>query len=303
MVYFYFGENDFKIREHINTVKTKFIEKYGNESVSKINASTTDPQQFLAEIVNINLFSIKRLIILSNATENKEIWTNLGNILQRIPDEVDLIITATSPDKRTKTFKKLMKIAKPREFSLPKNRDLLEFVLTQAADNQVEIKRDAANELIIYTGGNPWRISSEISKFKVFNRVVTIETIHDLVEPELEASAFGLLDNLLSGHREKALSELKKLRKIEDANKFLGLLAYQVFALSAVMHAGNRSISVVAKETGTHPFVIEKMFNAMGRVKTSDVKEISKIIADTDAKIKSSGTDPWTLIEIAISKF
>jgi len=303
MVYFYFGENDFKIREQINAVKIKFIEKYGNESVSKINASTTDPQQFLAEIVNINLFSIKRLVILSNATENKEIWTNLGNMLQRIPDEIDLIITATSPDKRTKTFKELVKIAKLREFSLPKNRDLLEFVLIQAADSKVEIERDAANELIIYTGGNPWRISSEISKFKVLNCVVSIDTVHDLVEPELEASAFGLLDDLLSGHREKALGELNKLRKIEDANKFLGLLASQVFALSAVVHAGNRSGGVVAKETGTHPFIIEKMCIVAGRVSYADVKKISKIIADTDAKIKSSGIDPWTLIEIAISKF
>ena len=302
MIHFYFGENDFAIKRQVDDVTKKFIDKYGTESVTKIDTSTTDPQKLLAEIVNTSLFALNRLIILLDAGSNKSSWEVLGENLSRVPDEIELIVVEPSPDKRTKTFKELKKRAKVREFNLPKNRDLTEFVLGEAADNKIEIKRDAVAELIIFTGGDPWRITSEITKFKTLNKLVTSELIHELVEPELEASAFQLLDDLLSGKRDKALNELAKLRKVEDANRFLGLLASQVFALSAAVNAGGKNSASVASDMGVHPFVMGKMFAVAKRINQTDIKRISEIVAKTDVKIKSSGVDPWTLIELALSK-
>lgn len=302
MIHLYFGENDFEIRRQIDSVTTKFAEKYGLYSITKIDALTTDPQNLLAEIVNVNLFTENRLIVLTNATKNKSVWAMLGENLARIPSETELIIIEPSPDKRTKTFRELQKTAKIREFKLPKNRDLTEFIISEAANSRVEIKRDAVDELIIYTGGNPWRITSEIAKFKALNQVMTRELIQNLVEPELSASAFKVLDNLLSGKREEVNSELSKLRQVEDANRFLGLLASQIFALAAAVASKNHSNSEVAKETGTHPFVMDKMFVTARRIDQREIQRISKIVAETDAKMKSTGADPWTLIEIALSK-
>ena len=302
MIHLYFGENDFEIRRQIDSVTTKFAEKYGLDSITKIDALTTDPQNLLAEIVNVNLFTENRLIVLTNATKNKSVWAMLGENLARIPSETELIIIEPSPDKRTKTFRELQKTAKIREFKLPKNRDLTEFIISEAANSRVEIKRDAVDELIIYTGGNPWRITSEIAKFKALNQVMTRELIQNLVEPELSASAFKVLDNLLSGKREEVNSELSKLRQVEDANRFLGLLASQIFALAAAVASKNHSNSEVAKETGTHPFVMDKMFVTARRIDQREIQRISKIVAETDAKMKSTGADPWTLIEIALSK-
>jgi len=302
MIHLYFGENDFTIRQQIDAVTAKFVEKYGTNSITKIDALSVDPQRLLAEIVNINLFAQNRLIVLSNATKNKSVWDVLGDNLSRVPNETELVIVEPSPDKRTKTFKQLQKNAKVREFKLPKNRDLLDFVLKEAADNSIEIKRDAADELIIYTGGNPWRIDSEIAKFKALGSVITRESIQDLVEPELSASAFKVLDDLLSGRQDEAKKELVKLRQIEDANRFLGLLASQIFALAVATSSKNRSNGEVSKETGIHPFVMEKMLVNARRIDQTEVTRIAKIVAETDAKIKSSGTDPWTLIEIALIK-
>ena len=302
MIHFYYGDNGFGLKRQVDAVTAKFAEKYGTENIGKINSDMIDPQNLMAEIVNINLFMPNRLMVLDDLSINKIAWEALRNCLSRIPDETDLIIVESKPDKRTKTFKELKKVAKCREFLLPKNNDLTEFVLREAADNRVEIKRDAVNELIIYTGGDPWRIVSEIAKFQALDKVVTSEIVRTLVEPELEASAFQLLDDLLAGRNEQVMNELAKLRQVEDAGRFLGLLASQIFALSTAINSERRSSGEVATEMGVHPFVMSKMFTVARRIKTTEIAHIAELIAEADAKMKSTGADPWTLIELTLRK-
>jgi DNA polymerase III delta subunit len=109
------------------------------------------------------------------------------------------------------------------------------------------------------------------------------------------------LDDALNGWRGAALDELAKLRQIEDANKFLGLLASQVYALAAAQASKDKSSTDVARDTGTHAFVMEKMFAVSRRVSGRDVARLAKLVAETDAKMKL-GSDGWTLIEVLLAK-
>ena len=302
MIHYFYGTNDLGIFRAVNEFREKFIKKYDTESVVKLDVASIPSQKIMSEIINVNLFSPNRLIILSGVAENKTFSESLLENLLRIPDDVELVIIEPSPDKRTKTFKELVKKCNACEFRLPKDYDMVKFTLNEANNNRVEIKRDAVDELIIYTDGNPWRIASEIAKFKTLGKLVTVRLVQELVEPELTASAFLLMDCLLSGDRDKAAEELAKLRKIEKAEKFFGLLSSQVFALAIAVNANGRSSQNVASETNIHPFVMGKMFIVARRVNEKEIKRITRIIAETDNKLKSTGIDPWTLIELAISK-
>ncbi|MDR2524306.1 MAG: DNA polymerase III subunit delta [Candidatus Nomurabacteria bacterium] len=303
MIHFYFGENSFEMQQQVANVAAKFADKYGAENISKIDASGIDAQKLIAEIVNINLFAPRRLLVVRGAASNKNAWAAIGENLTRVPDETELIIIVPSPDKRTKTFKELKKNARTREFALPKNHDLTEWVLRQAANQKVEIKRAAADELILATAGDPWRIANELAKFRALDAVATPERVRDLVEYDISASAFNLLDDLLNGRRQRALDELAKLRQVEDANKFLGLLASQIFALSGAVNAGDKAVAEVASDLSVHPFVMSKMFSAARKMTPREAARLARIVAETDAKMKSTGADPWRLIELAIAKF
>jgi DNA polymerase-3 subunit delta len=304
MIYFYYGENDLGIKRQVAAVTKKFAAKYRAENIARLDGSNIDAQKLVVEIVNMNLFAPNRLIVLTDTSKNKPAWTALGENLTRVPAETELVIVEPSPDKRTKTFKQLSKLARTRQFASLKNQDLVDFVLREAADSRVEIKRPAADELIIYTGGDPWRIASEISKFRALDRVVTVEAVRATVEPVLEASAFKLLDDLMSGRRDAALAELSQLRRSEDANRFFGLLSSQILALAVAVNSGGKNSAEIARETGIHSFVISKMLTAARRLSPRDVRKMSLILAETDAKLTTtSGADPWVLIEVAISKF
>jgi hypothetical protein len=93
------------------------------------------------------------------------------------------------------------------------------------------------------------------------------------------------------------------LKKIEDANKFFGLLASQVFALGAAIHASGKNSRDAAGDMKVHPFVMGNMFEIARKTTAGDIAKISDVLAETDAKLTTTGADPWTLIELAISRF
>ncbi|MDR1196765.1 MAG: DNA polymerase III subunit delta [Candidatus Nomurabacteria bacterium] len=301
MIHFYFGEDDLATRRQVDAVARKFGEKYGPENVLKIGAREATAGEILAEIVNIGLFANDRLVILAEVFTNKDLAEKLPAVLARVPDETELIITETRPDKRTKLYKVLTKDFQSKEFQKPKN--LVEFVLNEAHSNGVEIQRAAADELIDYTSGDTWRIASEIAKFRALDKVITAENVRQYVEPDLEANAFKLLEDLLNDRKSLALAELGNLRKIENANKFFGLLASQVFALAAAVAGSDKSSAEISRDMGVHPFVMSKMTAVARRVDSEKLRELCKVIADTDVRLKSTGADDWTLVNLAISRF
>lgn len=301
MIHLYYGQNDFAIKRAVDEFAAKFAREHGDQSVMRIDVSETDFAPVLAEIVNISLFTPRRLIILTGASKNKSTWASLGDNLDRVPDETDLIIVEPNPDKRTKTFKSLKNSA--RGFAVLHPREQNQWTMDEAHRAGIEIKRDAVDELVARTGGNQWLIAAEIAKFAALGKVVNVELVRDFTEASTDASAFVVLDHALHGRRDAMQSELAALRKIEDANKFMGLLASQVFALNVAINANGRPSGEVAKDNSIHPFVMSKMFELARRIDGRDARSIAKTVAETDAKMKlSNADDAWTLLSITLAK-
>jgi DNA polymerase III delta subunit len=306
VIYFYYGENDFELKRQIDAATAKFATKFDADAVIKLDAGEIEPQNLLAEIVNINLFAPRRLVVVRGLDLNKAAWTLLGENLRRVPDEIELVVTASAPDKRTKTFKELMKVAKTREFTKIQGAALRKWASNEFAVAQVEAQNDAIDELIAATGGDQWRMAAEIAKFAAFGRKVNKKLVQEIVEPNLETNAFEILSLALAGRRAETAAEIAKLRQIEDANKFLGLLASQVFALVAAIHAG--SGSDVAAKLKIHPFQLGKM-RSLARTLGDAVEQkrrlrrASEILAETDAKMKLADAEKaWTLIAVGLGR-
>jgi DNA polymerase-3 subunit delta len=301
MIHLYYGEDDLGLRRQLDAVAAAFARKYGAENVVRVDAGQANAESILSELVNVGLFSAQRLVVMRGVFANRFLSEKLIEILPRVPSETEVIIVEPAPDKRVKLYKTLVKSYQAKEFVANKN--LSGFVMDEANDKRVEINRAGIDELINYTGGDRWRIVSELEKFANLGKLVTPELVRQQVEPELQASAFNLLDNLLAGRRDKVLEELTKLRAQEDPNKFFGLLSSQIFALAVAVNAGDKSSGEIAKETGVHPYVISKMLDSSRRISKADARRYARIISKTDEQLKSSKTEAWTLIELAISKF
>jgi DNA polymerase-3 subunit delta len=234
----------------------------------------------------------------------------LGDNLSRVPDETDLIIVATKPDKRTKTYKTLLKSAKSREFPMLKPPEMKNWLFDETRQLGIKIDALAVNELLGITGGDSdqqARLSAEIAKFQTLGQPVTVDLVRKIVEPNLTTNAFEILNLALNGKRREMAAEIKNLRESgEDANKFLGLLASQIFALSAAVFASTGLAKEVAGDLKIHPFQLARMrdlADQLGSDSQRKIRKITKILADADAGIKLSRADEaWVLIEMALAK-
>jgi len=309
VIYFYHGENKFTLQRQIDGVVAKFAEKHGADAITKFDALETDSQNLIAEIVNINMFAPNRLIIVRGFENAQASWEKLGENLNRVADDTDLIIVVSKPDKRTKTYKNLLKIAKTREFPALKPHELKSWLSEELQVTGLKIDAKAIDELLTITSGEgeqQARLAAEIAKFKVLDRNIDVNLVRQIVEPNLATNAFTILNLAILGEHQEVAKELKNLRESgEDANKFLGLLASQIFALSAAVFAG--SDPATAKDLKIHPFQLSKMCDLARELgdftsQKQRVKKIAKTFAETDARIKLSRADEaWILIEVALA--
>jgi DNA polymerase III delta subunit len=96
-------------------------------------------------------------------------------------------------------------------------------------------------------------------------------------------------------------SMIRTLELTEDPYMVFGLLSGQAFQLAALA-VSDKPSSEVAKDIGAHPFAVSKLSSHAKRQSKTDVREIIAAFADADDAMKSSGGEPWLLIERTLIK-
>ena len=105
------GDNSFEIRRALDHI----IESFDGQ-VEKVDGSTLEVKQLPDLLMGATLFAEKRLVVIKDLSENTGLWTTLVDWLPRLSEDTHLVLVEEKPDKRTKTFKELQKIAKVKEF-------------------------------------------------------------------------------------------------------------------------------------------------------------------------------------------
>jgi DNA polymerase III delta subunit len=307
VIYFYFGDNEFEVRRQVETLTKQFAAENSVAAVSQLDTADSEAQTLLAEIVNLNLFMPRRLLVLAGLDDNRAAWQLLGDNLGRLPEVTTLVITAKKPDKRSRTFKQLLKNAQWQEFSSLNSQATKHWIVDEAKRLGVTIADLAVAELVERCGANQSTIAQELQKLSLLGQSIDQAIIQQYVEPNLTADAFSVLEKAIRGQTNQMTLALERLRQTEDANRFLGLISSQLWSLSAAVLVG--SGADVAKRLAIHPFQLSKMqqlavdLGASKTVRQRRLAEIIKIFAETDAKIKlASHKNAWTLITVGLGR-
>lgn len=105
------GENGFEIERALKRIVTDF-----EGTPEKIDGSELELRQVPDLLMGVSLFADKRLLIIKNLSENKAVWADFGDWLERVSDDIHLVLVEPKPDKRTRTYKDLQKAAEVKEF-------------------------------------------------------------------------------------------------------------------------------------------------------------------------------------------
>lgn len=124
---------------------------------------------------------------------------------------------------------------------------------------------------------------------------ITQSELDALVPTTLEVKVFDALDALVSGQKEKALVLFQNLLKQDDVFRILPLCAWQIRQMILVSDAGerhgNRGDSL-AKETGIHPFVVQKILRVLPNFSRARLAKGLKILSSIDVDLKQGRRTP-----------
>lgn len=292
-----FGKNTFMVQQTARQRITAAYTQKGQQAVEQFDAADLSSQQLKSAITSINMFAPERLVVIRNISTNKGLLADLDIILPEAAPGVDVLIVSDGDlDKRTKAYKFLKQSSEFLEMTPPAEAKLVQWVQDQVKQAGGNITAPAARFLVAFAGQDQWKLANDIEKLTLFNTEITEAAIKNLVEPDLQANAFSLLDAALAGTKDWR-KLFMQLQLSTDAYEFFGLLIWQVHAIALAATSNSPQQFAEAKLA---PFVAQKSKQLAQKWGRQRVENTVRIIADLDTRLKSTGEDPWLLIERAL---
>ncbi len=291
------GNNSFAIRAYVNHL----VDKYDEHAVSRREGLDLTVEELPELLEGTNLFASERLVIIKEAGANKQVWEALNDYASRVSEDIELVLVETAPDKRTKTYKTLSKVAKVRDFAELNEQQAREWVVEQVKSAEQIILPSDATRLVEMVGTDQWRLYHEIDKLLLL-KDTTSERINEVVEATPHANVFALIDSALDGQSGRVMKQLRGMQTEAEPYKLFGLLASQVFQLALLASDKTKPSDIIAKEIGTHPYPLKKMRPLAHRLTMAEVQHIVNVVAGLDMQLKTSAGEPWLLIEQALLK-
>jgi len=297
MITLLIGENSFEIERALNVIINDF-----DGIVERLDGNTLQLSQLPDVLMGISLFSDKRIVIIKGLSENRTIWTVMGDWLSKISDDIHLVLIESKPDKRTSTFKTLKVNADVREFLPWEQRDIQKaekWVQNEAENLGISLNKNSVQLLLRLVGFDQWRLFNALKKLSLTDDI-SINSITDIIEADPIENVFNLFETAVKGDMDKLSKVIHNLEKTEDVYRLVALLSSQVFQLAAVVTT--KESDNVSKDFGIHPYVVSKLKSIANRLKISGVKKIISIFTELDDDIKISKAEPWLLVERALIK-
>jgi DNA polymerase III delta subunit len=242
------GDNTFEVEQAVRALVAAF-----SGVAERVDGSTLELKQLPDLLMGATLFANKRLVIIKNLSENKDVWANFGDWLPRVSDDIDVVLIEAKPDKRTVTYKELKKQATVTEFAQWTDRDTAKaekWVFDEAKRQGISLDAKWAQVLVRWVGPDQWQLFHALEKLALADSV-TVDVIEALIDANPAENVFNLFDAALRGDGAKVTAMVRSLEVSEDPYRLFALLSGQAFQLAAVVTSGQTDD--VAKDFGIHP--------------------------------------------------
>lgn len=308
-VYLCYGPEKYKMREFIQVLTDSLIEPEHKEfAVSKFDLSEISLSAVLEDAETLPFMVPKKLVIAKNAlffTGAKE-STKIEHHLDRLndylksPAEHTVVVFTVDADKLDER-KKIVKALKDMEAAVPflslSPDELQQWVAAEARQRGFSFTGEAADQLILYTGGNLQSLSAEIEKISLYvgaGNEATADVIDKLVARSTEQNVFILIEDIVNVRLERAFVILEELLKQrEEPIKIAALIARQFRIMLQVKELSKQGYSQqqMASQIGLHPFAVKVAEGQARKYKLEKLSEIMSQLADLDFQMKTGKID------------
>jgi DNA polymerase III delta subunit len=291
------GDNSFEIERALKKIVGSF-----DGNAERFDGSNLQLSQLPDLLMGSSLFATARLVIIKDLGSNKSIWPLFGDWLNKVSDDVHLVLVESKPDKRTLTYKSLKDHVTVREFTVWSDRDVtmaVKWLMAEAEALKIGLDKEIAQLMVERIGVNQWQLFNALEKISVIESV-SVDAVKDIIDANPVENVFNLLETAVRGELDDINRIIGNLKKADDVYAIFALISAQVFQLAAI--ASSAKTDNPAKDFGIHPFVASKLSSLAKKIGVARIKKIVSIFAEADSDMKSSRAEPWLLVERALIK-
>ena len=295
MIYLLHGNNEFEKRAALAAL-------VGDADVMRRDGEALTLADIQEITIGQTLFTQSSVYVISKLSENPDIWPRLPEI--SFDDDNTIILVENKLDKRTKTYKWLQKTAKTQEFVPLSDRQkpqLITWCETQAHERGYKLTRKQIGMLIDRLGFDQLRLSNFLDQLALAEKI-TDALINDLVPLARSENVFDLFVAALSKDYETVhniISYLESESGTDGAYQTMGLLASQVTNMAALVLSGGDN-NTVAADLSVNPYVLQRLSSSARTIDIEHLRRINDALFQADLQMKTTGVNPWLLIETAL---
>jgi len=311
MIIFIYGSDTYRLSRKLDEIigQRQKIHKSGlNLRYFDLSEKDIAFRDFTDELGQTSMFKEKKLIIIKSIFSHPDFEEKFLSEIKRFVEVEDIIIIVEKNKilSTNRLFKALKKKAQSQEFSLLKEEDLKKWAQKEIERYGAKIEVAALAKLVDYVGSDLWRLFNEIQKLINYRgkNKITISDIDLLVNPKIDPDVFQTINFMASKNKKEALKLLKKHIEKGDAPLYLlSMISFQFKNLLIMKELVEKNMpySLIAKETGIHPYVVQKTYSQVGQFTLSELKKIYQKIFEVDSAIKTGKIDPEMALDLLIT--
>lgn len=286
------GENSYAVSAAQQKLVSAFLAEHGDIALERLDGQDASFERIGEAVNSLPFLASEKMVLIKNASSNKQFFEKFEKILSDIPDFTKLVIVEGKLDKRSKFYKYLKKHADFNEYSELDERALAQWIVQFAREHQAKISAADARYVISLVGANQQLLSNEIVKLLQYDPNITRETIELLCEPTPQSSTFDLLDASLRGERQKVLQLYKEQRVLNvEPIQIIALLAWQLHMLAALVFADGATPDQVAKQLKASPYAVKKSASIARGTSRAKIRQLIGDLTNLDMRIKTESVD------------
>ena len=314
--YVFHGEEAY-LREHYTRELIKAVYPEDDSELMVLRGKGLTPDGLLDAIESISMLGESKLVIVKDLDIGKP-PANLKDTLERltVPDGVILLFTYTDPaykpDKRTKSYKNIEKLANIVGFERQREQDLISWIARRFGAHGKQISGQEANYLIFLCGTSMHNLAQEVDKIAAFadNPTISRADIDAVASPVVETVVFALTDELTAGRYDKAAARLNELLNArEEPIALLALLGKQLRGVYAAKLAlerrgGNLPPGKLVMDIMGYrsEYPARKLLDAARRLPLAWCRQAVILACECDRRLKTSSIDKQDALPLLLAK-
>jgi DNA polymerase III subunit delta len=210
------GLNNYTLQEKLRELVSEFKNKHG-DSIERFDATEINNTDAVLDAVrSVSFLDPRKMVIVRDFGQNKQILEKIEEMLEQTAETTDLVLVDPKLDKRTASYKYLLKNCDVQKFENLQSYELENWVKNEAKQLDIKISPRDAAYLVDRVGENQLMLAQELKKLALNSREISREVIEEMVEANPNSKVFDMLEALFSGNAKQAEKLYKEQRALGE---------------------------------------------------------------------------------------